>query len=65
MLFRKNKKVDVSIDTLKLRITMVECLLEHKFTWEEIERGLGFSRSWYIFTNRSIEKKNEVDLSKD
>lgn len=59
MIFRKNKKVDVSVDTLKLRIAMIECLLEHKFTWKEINRGLGFSIPWYIFTNQLIEKKSK------
>lgn len=59
MLFRKNKpKVDVSIETLKLRIEMVDYLLRYRFTWEEIYRGLGFSEEWYAFTKKMIEKKN-------
>ena len=57
MFFKKNKqKVNVNIETLKLRINMVDCLLEHKFSWEEISNGLGFGETWYSFAKKLIEK---------
>ena len=58
MLFQKDKlKVNTDIETLKLRIDMIDHLLKYRFTWEEIDRGLGFSKEWYEFTKKLIEKK--------
>lgn len=59
MFFRK-RKVDVSIDTLKLRVRMVNTLLNKGFSWEDIDRGLGFSKSWYKFTNWQIESHRKL-----
>lgn len=56
---RAKSQVDTKIETLKLRLEMVDCLLKHRFTWEEIERGLGFSEGWYLFTKRLVEKNQK------
>lgn len=58
MIFRKNK-VDISHDTLKLRIEIVECLLKHRFTWDEIFKGTGFSEAWYMYTKKEVEEKEK------
>lgn len=58
MMFFK-KKVNINTNTLKLRIEMVDHLLKYRFTWDEIERGLGFSKAWYYFTKKQIEEREK------
>lgn len=52
---RAKANVDTRVETEKLRIAMVDSLLEQGFTWKEIEQGLGFSEAWYRFTERLIK----------
>lgn len=59
-LIRRNQaKVTVDTETLKLRIEMIDHLLKYRFTWDEIDRGLGFSKEWYEFTKKLIEKRSK------
>lgn len=60
MLFRKREvKADVTDETLKLRLEMVDTLLKFRYSWEEIERGLGFSEAWYRFTKQMLENHSK------
>lgn len=59
MFLKLKKKRTVNTKMLKLQIEMVDCLLKHRFSWDEIYEGLGFSESWYAFTKQSIEKHSK------
>lgn len=56
MFSSKKKNVKVNVEKLKLQIEMVDHLLKYRFSWKDIEQGLGFSRAWYAFSKRLIEK---------
>lgn len=58
MLFFKKKKVKVDDDLIELQMDVCEVLLEEGFTWEEISKAIGFSKTWYGFNKMRMFEKS-------
>lgn len=50
------KKSKLNLERLKLQVEIVEHLLKYRFTWEEIYKGIGFSKEWYWNAKQLIEQ---------
>lgn len=58
MLFFKKKKVKVDDELIELQMDVCEVLLEEGFTWEEINKAIGFNITWYGFNKMRMLEKN-------
>lgn len=58
MLFFKKKKVKVDDELIELQMDICEVLLEEGFTWEEINKAIGFRKTWYGFNRLKMIERN-------